>query len=547
MKRPTWQIWFELLLWLLATSYYIRVVVHSRWKEGFVLLTVIYVAFTVRMLARHISPTAYIYDPLVAAGQNCKSKMNAAWQRMHDSQSPENQIRFTAASNFFYKTRMVFFLVVVLILILVVSMSLPLPDDPQVSTYYARLQSFGGILAVLVGMSLFSADFFAIPWFTVASGILIQYIIGLIVLRTQVGFEVFQYLSKIISDFLDSSAYGSSFVFGQDYNPAVFALKVLPTIIFFCAFVGILYYVGAMQYTVAKMAWLTMWLMDVSGAESVVAAASPFIGQGENALLVQPFVEYMTSSELHSIMTSGFATISGSLFTFYVSKTNNGSALLTACVMSIPAGLLLSKMRIPEKEEPITKGKVKIPDSREPEANILHAASNGSATGVQLALLIAGALIAIISLFNVANNIFGFLFEMVGVYNLMEPNKDGSFPRVTIQFALSFFFWPIAWLIGIPPENALKAAELMALKMVVNEFEAYSQLAATEHLTARTKELMVYALCGFANISSIGIQLGVLSVIAPTRKLDFSKLVVSAMLTGTVSTWLNAAIAGTLL
>eukprot|EP00842_Homolaphlyctis_polyrhiza_P006934 jgi/Hompol1/82/HPOL_005216-RA len=293
------------------------------------------------------------------------------------------------------------------------------------------------------------------------------------------------------------------------------------------------------------MAWLMVNVMDVSGAESVVAVASPFIGQGENALFVRPFVEYMTNSELHSVMTSGFATIAGSVLAYYIILTHQGSNLLTACIMSIPASLLLSKMRVPEKDVPLTKGSVRIPKTKEKENNFLHAAGNGAATGIQLVLLIVASLIAIVSLFQLANDIYGLIFSMINVYD--NVNEPKGMP-VTIQFTLSYIFYPVAWLIGIPGIDARKAGEMMAVKMVVNEFVAYTNLSAyAANFSGRTNALLTYALCGFANVGSVGIQMGCLGAIAPSRTGDLASLVVSAMLTGTVSTWLTAAIAGTLL
>lgn len=256
-----------------------------------------------------------------------------------------------------------------------------------------------------------------------------------------------------------------------------------------------------MQYIIAKMAWLMVRLMDTSGAESVVAAASPFVGQGESALLVKPFVEYMTKSELHSVMTSGFSTIAGSVLLAYVNLGFDPSIILTACVMSIPTSLAVSKvssfdvsknqsftlthplfpysqLRLPESEESLTKGQVKIPENHDQEeANFLHAAGNGAATGVQLILLIGGSLLSLVSLFAFADFIFGWIFQMVDVYDTFNgPLANGDEVWVSIKLALSFVFFPVAWLIGIPVNDCRKAAEFMSLKMVVNEFMAYSNL-----------------------------------------------------------------------
>ncbi len=308
-------------------------------------------------------------------------------------------------------------------------------------------------------------------------GLFVQFLIAVFVLKTAVGIKIFQYLSKLITEFLETSAVGLEFLIGP-YAHTSFAANVLPAIIFFCAFISVVYYFGGMQYIVTKMAWFMMRLMDTSGSESVVAAASPFVGQGESALLVKPFVEYMTKSELHSTMTSGFATIAGSVLLAYIGFLDDASALLTACVMSIPGSLLLSKMRYPETEESITKGEVKVPPTEEKEANFLHAAGNGSATGIHLVLLICAALLSIVTLFTVCDELVGWFFSMVNIYDTVNgPNPDGSSLPISIQFCLSYVFYPFAWLIGMPARDARKAGEIMAVKMVVNEFLAYSQLA----------------------------------------------------------------------
>jgi CNT family concentrative nucleoside transporter len=394
----------------------------------------------------------------------------------------------------------------------------------------------------------------------------LNYLIALFVLKTAIGVSMFSSFSLLITNFLKMSESGLTFLFGQSvleiHN---FAVAVLPAIgiilpfliitsVFFCSFISVVYYFGGMQYLVAKMAWLMVRLMDTSGAESVVAAASPFVGQGESALLVKPFVEYMTNSELHSTMTSGFATIAGSVLLAYQQYLNDTSAILTACIMSVPTSLAVSKMRLPEKEQSMTKGNVTIPENEEQEANFLHAAGNGAATGVNLILLIGGALLSIVSLFAVADYLFGWAFFMIDVYDTFNGPVAGVNVRVSIKLALSFLFFPVAWLIGIKVEECRKAAEFMGLKMVVNEFVAYEGLNSyaikadkTGYFDPRTVKLLAFALCGFANVASIGIQIGCLTAMAPSRGRDLAKLAFSAMLTGTVSTWLCAAVAGSII
>ncbi|KAJ3206422.1 hypothetical protein HDU67_008173 [Dinochytrium kinnereticum] len=422
--------------------------------------------------------------------------------------------------------------------------------------------SIGGLVFLLALLYATSTNRAIIPWHTVVSGLIIQLVIALFILRTQLGFNIFIFVSSMITDFLGLSVAGMKFLFGDSIvEVRNFVVGVLPAIVFFCSFISIVYYLNGMQYVVSKMAYAMVRLMGTSGSESVVAAGSPFVGQGESALLVRPFVEYMTTSELHSTMTSGFATIAGSILlalSSYAGNSNTStSTLLTACVMSIPCSLLVSKMRYPETEESLTRGSVKIPENEEKDANFLHAAGNGAATGVQLILLIAGSLLAIVSLYEFANFLCGFLFDMVGVLNQV----DGGI-RVSIGFLLSYVFTPFAIAIGVNPNQARKAAEFLANKMVVNEFYAYGTLRSyafkvdplpdgslelSGTFDERTVRLLSFALCGFANFASIGIQIGCLGAMAPSRKKDLATLALSAMICGTFSTWITASVAGALI
>lgn len=375
------------------------------------------------------------------------------------------------------------------------------PTGPS-SSILSRLQSCFGIFLIIIFMFATSHDRRAIPWYTVASGLLLQYVIAMFVLKSTVGQNIFYFLSTFIAHFLGFSETGLAFIIGLPL-PANFATSVFPAIIFFCSFISIVYYFGGLQYLVGKLAWIFLVLMDTSGAESAVACASPFVGQGESALLVGPFVQYMTKSELHSTMVSGFATIAGSVFVFYITLVRDPSTILCCCVMSIPAGLLLSKMRYPEMEESISKGVVNIPEREEKEVNFLHAACNGAGTGVHLVLLIAGSLLCIISLYAAADSLVGWLFAMVDIY---DWTVEGGGKQVSIELLSSYLFMIPALVVGISFDEARVAGTLMATKMMENEFVAYDKLhKLTGFVSDRTLDLMAFALCGFANFSSIGI------------------------------------------
>jgi len=339
----------------------------------------------------------------------------------------------------------------------------------------------------------------------------------------------------VISTYLGYSDAGYEFLFGAASSD--FAGSVFPAIIFFCATVELLYYSGVLQVVIRKFATFFLYLMHTSGAESVVAAASPFIGQGENALLVRPFIKDMTKSEIHQIMASGFATISGSVLFGYISLGVSPQYLITAAIMSVPCAIALSKMRYPETEEPATKGEVKIIplDDRHKANNALHALGNGAKTGMKIVLIIAASLIAVLSLLAALD---AFL-TWVGNFFYIDT--------LTVQTILSYPFYPIAWLMGVDWSDVPAVSELLALKIAANEFAAYQQFVTIKDgMSARSQIIITYALCGFANFSSVGIQIGIFGAIAPTRLHDFSSLALSAMLTGAMSTCFSAITAGML-
>jgi CNT family concentrative nucleoside transporter len=366
----------------------------------------------------------------------------------------------------------------------------------------------------------------------------LQFLLGVFILKTQVGSDIFGWVSNMASYFLAFSKEGAKFVFGQDITKwQIFAVAVLPGVLFFASFIQIVYYLGGMQWVIKKFAWVMVRLMDTSGSESVVAAASPFVGQGESALLVQPFIEDMTLSEIHSTMTSGFSTIAGSVLIAFIALGIDSRALITACVMSVPCSLAVSKLRYPETQTSLTKGTVTIPDSGDAEANALHAAANGAAQGMHLVALIVGTLIAVISLLALVDAMLSFFGAFLG------------FEKLTLVMVTKYFFYPFAFLIGIPLDDISAVSGLMSEKMFVNEFAAFIDLAGLNKdglISARGFLLTTFALCGFANFASIGIQIGCIGAMAPNRKGDLAKLAFSAMVTGTMSTFMTATIAGIL-
>ncbi|RKP06130.1 Na+ dependent nucleoside transporter C-terminus-domain-containing protein [Thamnocephalis sphaerospora] len=508
-----YRVWAHLLIWSLITAYFVSAVVLNP-SNGWVALTLLYVFITGKMFFKHVS-TSHITRPV---GYGWRCAIERPWFRIN------RRVRY--GIGFF----------VPLAVMLTTALAAP---ESESGTRLERLVSFFGLIIIIGGLWITSNDRKAVKWRIVLVGVSMQFILGVFILKTTAGYEIFHWISEMASSFLDFSKRGAAFVLGEETaNANTFAVSVLPGVLFFASFIQIVYYLGGMQWIVKKFAWLMVRLMDTSGAESVVAAASPFVGQGESALLVKPFIKDMTRSEIHSTMCSGFATIAGSVLIAFISLGIEPQALLTACVMSTPCSLAVSKLRYPEKQQSLSKGRIIIPKDEDRESNALHAAANGAAQGVHLIMLIAGTLLAIISLLALVDALLTWFGSFVGI--------DG----LTLIAITKYIFVPFAWIIGIPTADVLSVANLMASKMFVNEFVAYLGLSAMKKamtMTLRGQLLATYALCGFANFASIGIQIGCIGAMAPTRKRDLARLAVSAMVSGTMSTFMTACIAGMIL
>jgi CNT family concentrative nucleoside transporter len=323
-----------------------------------------------------------------------------------------------------------------------------------------------------------------------------------------------------------------------------FFISVIPAIIFFVSLVQLMYYWGLIQWFIGKFAVFFFWSMKVSGAEAVVASASPFIGQGESAMLIKPFVAHLTMAEMHQVMCSGFATIAGSVLVAYIGMGLNPQALISSCVMSIPASLALSKLRYPEEEESLTAGRVVIPDDDEHKAaNALHAFANGAWLGLKIAGMIVCTLLCIIALLNLVDGLLTWWGRYI--------NLDGEYD-LTLELILGYVFYPVAFLLGVSREgkDLLLVGRLIGVKVITNEFVAFTYLQDTDPkseyhtLSPRSRLIATYALCGFGNIGSLGTQIGVLSQISPGRSGDVSRLALSALISGVFSTLSSASIAG---
>ncbi|KAL1665904.1 Na+ dependent nucleoside transporter C-terminus-domain-containing protein [Schizophyllum commune] len=415
----------------------------------------------------------------------------------------------------------------------------------QNSTYGDRAISVLGLFVFQCGFWLSSKHRKQVPWPTVIVGLFLQQAIALFVLKSSAGFDIFSWIATLAADFLEQSQAGSGFFFDAETTAkGWFFVNTLGAIIFFIAFVQMMYYLGVMQWLIKNFAWFFFKIMNVSGAEAVVAAASPFIGQGESACLVKPYVDLMTESELHLTMTSGFSTIAGSVLSAYINMGVPPQNLVTASVMSIPASISISKMRMPETEEPVTRGQVIVDrgdGDKNPPANAMHAFSKGAVFGLIVAGQILTNVLTVLSLVSMINGLMTWIGRGFGLHDAHA---------LTLQLVIGYIFYPITFFMGVPRNEILTVARLLATKLVENEFSAYMELqtimGSDNPLSARGYTIASYSLCGFANLGSLGIQIGVLGAMAPSRAGIIARTAVSAMICGFISTLQTAGIAGML-
>tara|TARA_Y100001968_G_scaffold157594_1_gene143988 strand:+ start:704 stop:2005 length:1302 start_codon:yes stop_codon:yes gene_type:complete len=383
-------------------------------------------------------------------------------------------------------------------------------------------------------------------------GLGLQLILAVLVMRTTEGNAVFTVIGSMFSGMLDFVDEGSEGVFGANYGEFFFAFKVLPTIIFFSSLMAILYYLRVMQPIVQAMAWLMRITFKTSGAETLAAAANVFVGQTEAPLVVKPYISRMTKSELMSLMVGGFATISGGILAAYIGMGIDATHLVSASVISAPAALVIAKLMQPEVDEPATLGSgVAIDVEADGPVNVVDAATQGASVGLKLALNVGAMLIAFLALLALAKWIFSSTGEALEwSINLVAGEGAVDF-QWSLESAMGYCFAPLAWVMGIEWSECIKAGELLSYKVIANEFIAYDLLADVQSdpataLSDRTTMILTYALCGFANFGSIGIQIAGIGGLAPERRGDLAKLSVRAMIGGTLAAFMTACFAGLL-
>jgi len=395
-------------------------------------------------------------------------------------------------------------------------------------------------LGVLVFLGLAwacSTDRRAVDWRCVLSGLGLQFVLGLFVLQTSWGQTLFSKIGAGVEHLLGYTRVGSEMVFGEAIVKEqalgfVFAFEVLPTVIFISAFFTLLYHFGVLQFIVRLMAIVMMKLMRVSGAESLSSAANVFMGHTEAPLIIKPYLEKLTRSELLTLMVGGMATISGGVMAAYIGMGIDAQALITASVMAAPGAMVIAKILQPEKEDPLTRGEVRV-QVEKTSVNFVDALAQGAGEGMKLAINIAAMLIA-------------FLAAVALLDGLLGQLSDG----LTLASIFGTIFYPVSLLIGIPAEWATDVASLLGTKLVLNEFVAYADLLslqAAKEVPERVSFLTTFALCGFANIGAVGIQLGGIGALAPGRRADLAQLAFRALFGGFIASLLNASIAGMLI
>jgi concentrative nucleoside transporter, CNT family len=426
------------------------------------------------------------------------------------------------------------------------SPTVTLPQQPesaptvQPQGLLSRLRGLLGIAAILAIAIALSHNRKSIRWRVVAWGLALQLLFAIFVLRIPAGQRLFRGLGSFVTSILNFSYVGSQFVFGELGKPnsslgVIFAFQLLPAIIFVSALFAIMYYLGIMQLIVRAFAILMSRVMGASGAESLNVAASIFMGQTEAPLTIRPFLARMTRSELMTVMTSGMAHISGSIMVAYIAFGIEARHLLTAVIMTAPGTIMMAKLFEPETEVPETYGKVKL-DMPKQDVNLLDAAARGTSEGLNLMLNVIAMLVSFVALVALLN----------GGFAAVHRYADWFPPD--LQTVLGWIFMPIAWLMGVPGRDTGTIGSLLGTRMVLNEFIAFAQLGPMKgQLDPRSFTIASFALAGFANFSSVGIQLGGIGALVPERKRDLARLGIRAMLAGTLANFLSATIAGILL
>lgn len=427
-----------------------------------------------------------------------------------------------------------------------------------------RGQAIAGILFFFGIVAAFSANLRAVNWSTIAWGIVLQVVLALAVLKVDFVYQGFEHVGSLVKQFINFSDKGAEFVFGNLSHPEhmqnvfakdflfPFAFKALPPILFVSAFFTVLYHFGVLQFCVRQLARVMVHLMGTSGAETLSVAANVFMGQTEAPLIVKPYVPRMTNSELFVLMASGMAHISGGMMVVYINYGANPVAVLTTCVMACPCSLYLSKLFLPEVSRPETGGSIQTTKEKSPYVNAVDAAAAGTQDGLRLALNVGAMLIVFIAFVAMFDALLGAIKPILVWMHVFTPeNAPAWLNDLSLGKVFGWIFKPVAFLMGVAWDESEKVGSLLGSKLAINEHYAYLQMKSwkgiPDYMSDRSYQLTAFALTGFANFSSVGIQLGGIGGMAPNRRHDLARLGMRALFVGFTATLLNAAIAGVLL
>lgn len=518
IRVPRHTLYFHILLGSFFTAWWLSILIQDKHRHEWLIPTVLWGLLMVRLISWHCRILYVLFH-------YCQK----VWYFVTD-------ILYTKILT----TRPRRLMVGAVITVGVILLGTFVPTETEYSRREDRAVSFFGIVVAIVGLYLTSNNRKKIQWNTVIGGVLMQFIIALFVLRTKCGYDIFNFISTLARELLGFAKDGVAFLTTTEVSQlGMFFFTVLPSVAFFVAFIHIWYYYGVVQWFIGKFAYLFFWTLRVSGAEAITAAASPFLGIGESAILIKDLVPYLTKAELHQIMCSGFSTISGAVLVGYIGLGLNPQALVSSCVMSIPASLAVSKLRYPETEVPVSNSKFNIPTHLEDEAtrpkNVLQAFSNGATLGLRIAGTMMIQCMCIIGLVALCN---GLLTWFGNYWNIHE---------LTLELMLSYILYPVGFLLGTPRNEILHVTKLIGTKVIQNEFVAYNLLITEspyKEMSKRGTLIATYALCGFSNLGSLGITLGVLNTLTNnSRSRDITSSIISALFTGGIATLTSAAIA----
>ncbi|XP_035735602.1 solute carrier family 28 member 3-like isoform X1 [Vespa mandarinia] len=435
------------------------------------------------------------------------------------------------------KTRYGFRMFVTLIYLLILTAIVAFLIIDTLHSTSRLISGLGVIILLLLGW-IFSKHPAHINWRPVLCGVIMQFLFGLFTLRWSVGRNIFDCISNKITTFLDYAKEGDEFIFSEELvQKGIFAFSVIPVIFFFSCFIQILYYIGVMQWVVMKFGWGLQCIMGTTICESLNSVSNTFIGMTESLLLIKPYISKLTSSEMHAVMCSGFASVSGSVFAAYVKFGADPAHLLIASVMSAPAALCYSKLFYPETEESQTNSD-NIQLEKSNDSGILDAASNGALAAIPVILGIIANIIAFISFVAFINGLLFWFGQLLGF-------NDWNF-----QYFLSKIFMPLSWIMGVPWNECEDVGYLIGIKTVINEFIAYKELGIYKkqnRLSVRSEAIATYALCGFSNPACIGIMIGSLSNLAPNKKKEITAVTIRAFISGSAVCFLTASVAGMLI